>query len=53
MANLAVLTKHDIFHFWGNANFLKYYPVKVTQNCFDSFSGSNQIANFEIIRCAR
>ena len=51
--NLAVLTKHDIFYFWGNANFLKYYPVKVTQNCFDAFNGSNQIANFEIICCSR
>ena len=30
------------WHFWDNVHLFKYYPVKVPQNCFNSFSCSNQ-----------
>ena len=38
----AVFSKHDILYFWGNVYLFKYYPVKVPQNCFNSFSCSNE-----------
>ena len=38
--------KHDILHFWDNVHLLKYYPVKVLQNCSISFSCSNQDFKF-------
>ena len=31
-----------IFYFWDNVHLLKFYPVKVPQNCFNSFNYSNQ-----------
>ena len=39
---LLVFTKQDTLHFWYNVHLLKYYPVKVPQNCFNSFNSSNQ-----------
>ena len=36
--HVVVFTKHDILDFWDNVHLLKYYPVKVPQNCFDSFN---------------
>ena len=35
-------SEHYILHFRDNAHLLKYYPVKVSQNCFYSFICSNQ-----------
>ena len=40
--NVVVFSEHDILHFWGSVHLSKYYPLKVTQNCFDSFNCSNQ-----------
>ena len=40
--HVVVFSEHDILHFWDNAHLLKYYPVKVSQNCFYSLSCSNQ-----------
>ena len=40
--HVVVFSKHDILHFWDNVDLLKYYPVKVPQNCFHSFNYSNQ-----------
>ena len=40
--HVVVFSKHDILHFWDNVHLFKYYPVKVPQNCFDSFNCSNQ-----------
>ena len=31
-----------ILYFWDNVRLLKHYPIKVRQNCFDSFSRPNQ-----------
>ena len=39
---VAVFSKDDILYFWDNFHFLKYYPMKVSQNCFYSFNCSNQ-----------
>ena len=36
MLHVAVFTKHDILNFWDNVNLLKYYPVKVPKNYFNS-----------------
>ena len=40
--HVVVSSKHDILHFWDNVHLLKYYPVKISQNCFCSFNYSNQ-----------
>ena len=40
--HVVVFSKHDILHFWDNVYLFKYYPVKVPQNCFNSFNYSNQ-----------
>ena len=40
--HVVVLSEHDILHFWDNFHLFKYYPMKVPQNCFNSFSYSNQ-----------
>ena len=40
--HVVVFSEHDILHFWNNARLLKYYPVTVHQNCFNSFSYSYQ-----------
>ena len=37
-----VLSKRDILNFWENIYSLNYYPVKVPQKYFNSFSYSNQ-----------
>ena len=39
---VVVFSEHDVLHFWGNVNLFKHYPVKIPQNCFDSFNCSNQ-----------
>ena len=39
--HVAVFSKHNILHFWNTFDFFKYYPLKVPQNCFNSFSYSN------------
>ena len=40
--HVAVSSEHSILHFRNNVHLLKYYPKKVSQNCFCSFSCSNQ-----------
>ena len=40
--HVVVFSEHDILRFWGNVHWFKYYPVKVPQNCFNSFNCSNQ-----------
>ena len=40
--HVTVFTEHDILHLWDNIHLLKYYPVKVPQNCFNSFNCSNK-----------
>ena len=40
--HVIVFTEHDLLHFWDNYHLLNYYPVKVHQNCFNSFNCSNQ-----------
>ena len=40
--HVAVFSKHDILHFWDNFHLFKFYPVKVPQNCSNSFNYSNQ-----------
>ena len=40
--HVVVFSEHDILHFWDNFHLFKYYPVKVSQNCFNYFSYSNQ-----------
>ena len=40
--HVAVSGECDILNFWDNVNFLKYYPVKLPQNCFNFFNSSNQ-----------
>ena len=39
---VVVSSNHDILHFRDNVHLLKYYPVKVSQNCFCSLNCSNQ-----------
>ena len=39
---VVVFSEYHIFHFWDNVHFFKHYPVKVPQNCFNSFNCSNQ-----------
>ena len=39
---VVVSSEHDILYCRDNVNLLKYYPVKVSQNCFYSFICSNQ-----------
>ena len=36
--HVVVFNEHDILHFWDNLHLFKYYPVKVPQNCFNSFA---------------
>ena len=33
-----VFCEHDILHFWYNVHLFKYYPLKLPQNWFNSFS---------------
>ena len=40
--HVVFFSKHYVLHFRDYVYLLKYYPVKVTQNCF-SFNCSNQI----------
>ena len=40
--HLLVFTKQDTLHFGYNVYLLKYYLVKIRQNCFNSFNCSNQ-----------
>ena len=40
--HVVVFSEHDILHFWDNVHLINYYPVKVPQNCFNSFNFSNQ-----------
>ena len=40
--HVVVSSKHDILCFWDNVHILKYYPLKVSWNCFCSFNCSNQ-----------
>ena len=40
--HIVVFSEHDILHFSVNVHLLKYYPVKVRQNYFNSFNYSNQ-----------
>ena len=40
--HLLVFSEHDILHFRDNDHLFKYYPLKVSQNCFYSFNCSNQ-----------
>ena len=40
--HVVVFSEHDILHFRDNVHLLKYYPVKVFQNCFYSFNCSNK-----------
>ena len=40
--HVVVFSEHDILDFWNIVHLFKCYPVKVPQNCFDSFSCSNQ-----------
>ena len=40
--HIVVFSEHDIFHFYDNVHLFKYCPVKVSQNCFNSFSCSSQ-----------
>ena len=39
---VVVFSKHDTLHFWDNVHLLKFHPVKVLQNYFNSFIYSNQ-----------
>ena len=39
---VVVFSEHDILHFRDNGHLLKYHPVKVPLNSFDSFNCSNQ-----------
>ena len=51
--HVVVFSKHDILHFRDNDHSLKYYPVKVSQNCFYSFNCSNrtgmQVSKFSFV----
>ena len=40
--HIVVFSEHDILHSWDKVHLFKYYPVKVPQNCFNSFDYSNQ-----------
>ena len=40
--HVLVFNEHDILHFKDHLHLLKYYPVKETQNWFNSFSCLNQ-----------
>ena len=42
IATIVIFSEHDVLHLWDNVCLLKYYLVKVPQNCFDSFSCSKQ-----------
>ena len=42
MLHVLVFSQHNILHFRDNFYLLKYYPVKVFQNCFNSLNCSNQ-----------
>ena len=43
--DVVVFNKHDISYFWNNVHLFKYYPVKIPQNCFNSFNYLNQTCN--------
>ena len=51
--HIVVSSKYDILHFWDNVHLFKHYPVKVPQNCFNSFIYSNQtciqISKFSVV----
>ena len=36
--HVVLFSEHDILYFWDNVRLLKYYPVKVPQNSFNSLS---------------
>ena len=40
--HVAVFSEHDLLDFWDNIQLFKYHPVKVPQNCFNSYNYSNQ-----------
>ena len=40
--HVVVFSEHDTLRFWDNFHLFKCYPVKVPQNCFNSFNYSNQ-----------
>ena len=40
--HVVVFSEHVILHFRDNAHLSKYYPVKVSQNCFYSFNCSSE-----------
>ena len=40
--HVVVSSEHDVLHFRDNVHLLKYYPMKVSQNCFRSFNYSNK-----------
>ena len=40
--HVVVFNEHDILHFWNKTHLFKLYPVKVPQNCFNSFNYLNQ-----------
>ena len=37
-----VSNKNAILYFWDDVHFLKHYPIKLPQNCFDLFRCTNQ-----------
>ena len=39
--HVIVFSEHSILNFWDNVHLLKFYPMKVSQNCFNSFNCSN------------
>ena len=51
--HVVVFSKHDVLHFRDNARSLKYYPVKVSQNCLYSFNFSYktcmQVSKFSFV----
>ena len=46
--HVAVFSEHDVLHFWDNVHLLKYYHVKVPQNCFNYFNCSNQTCYYQV-----
>ena len=38
-----VLNENAMYCFSNNVHLLKYFPIKLPQNCFDSFNYTNQI----------
>ena len=42
LLHVVVFTEHSILHFLDNVHLLKYYPVKVPQNSFNSVKCLNK-----------